>query len=240
MSAIYWTSYPLKNRKQFKQLMNDPEFKNEVELKKDIYKTIEYNENKRLKAMLQNEEKAIKTASQKAPVRIFSIKRIAAVAATVLFLIFIYWQFFTPKDFDPLAEYFVPETNTLYPTVKSGDDPTEIERTFNLYDQKEYEKALTGFEKILSETNNDDIAFYQANAYLATKKPEKAIPILQKIIQNNQSDYLAPAKWSLALAYCSQKNYQAAKPLLEEIKDNRFLKSKVEKLLNEAVFQDIK
>ena len=219
---------------RFTQLMNDPEFRKEVELKKDILTTIEHVEDARLKAMLQHEESVITSSSTK----LFSLKRIAAVAATILFLIFIYWQFFPPKAFDPIADYFVPEMNTLYPTNKSGDEPTDVEQIFNLYDQKKYTEALSGFEKILAEESNDDIAFYQANAMMATGKITEAIPILENIIQNQQTDYLSSAKWNLALAYAHQKNYPAAKTILNELKEDRFYKTKAEQLLKESVFNE--
>ena len=229
----------IEEKEQFTQLMKDPEFQKEVDFKKDILESIEFQEDTRLKSMLQEEEKAIKLTEQKKSVKTFSIRRVAAVAASVLFLVFIYWQFFTPKE-DLFAEYFVRQTNTLYPTVKSAKNPTEVEQTFNFYESADYEKALLGFEKILSEQDNDNIAFYQAVSFLANEETEKAITTLQKIIQNNQTDYLAPTKWNLALAYISQNKFAAAKPLLEELAADRFHKEKAGKLLNEAVFQELK
>ncbi len=229
----------VEEKEQFSQLMNDPEFQKEMELKKDILETIQFQEDTRLKTMLRKEESAIKRSEQKGFFKLFSIKRVAAVAASVIFLVFIYWQFFAPKEVDFLAEYFVPQSNTLFPSDRGSQSPSGIEQTFSLYDQKEYEKALTGFEKALIEEPNDDIAFYQANALMALGKTAEAIPILQNIIQNKQTEYLAPAKWNLALAYISQNNFTAAKPLLEELSTDRFHKEKVEKLLKEPAFQDL-
>jgi tetratricopeptide (TPR) repeat protein len=229
----------VKEKEQFAENMKDPEFQEEVQFKKDILETIEFQEDTRLKSMLQEEEKAIKQSEQKAQARLFSIRRVAAVAASVLFFVFIYWQFFTPKV-DLFSDNFVPHPNSLIIVDRGSQDISDMEETFSLYDQKKYEKTLLGFEEILSEQENDDIAFYKANALLAVGKIDEAIQILQNIIENNQTDYLAPAKWNLALAYISQNKFQEAKPLLEEIKTDRFHKQKVEKLLNETVFQDLK
>ena len=224
---------------QFTQHMEDPNFRKELEFKKDILEAIEYQGDMHLKSILQNEEKAIKKSQGKTTVKLFSFRRLAAIAASLLLLTFICWQIFAPKETNLFAEYFKPHPNTLFPGDRNLKTLNDKEQIFSLYEDGKYEKALPGFEKILSVEFNDDIAFYQANAFLAIGKTDEAITILQKIIQNGQTEYLASTKWNLALAYISQNKFIAAKPILEELKDDRFVKQKAEKLLKEPAFQKL-
>ena len=224
-------------KRQFNAFLIDPGFKEEVNFHKEVMETVKYREDKRFKDLLKEEEEAIeKEESGFVSKRFPTWGRIASIAAMLL-IILICWQVMDRNDNNLFADYFEPYENTLYPVEKSESIGNIKENTFFLYERGSYEKTLSGFEKLLSEEENDDIAFYYANALLANEQIEKAIPILQKIILNNQSKYLIRAKWLLGLALVDQQEYLEAKQILESIQNDPFLKSEVERLLDESCFQ---
>lgn len=214
---------------QFDQHMDDPAFQEELGFQKEILEVIEHQGDLELKSMLRAEEKTIKKR--------FPLRRLLAAAAVLLLLVFIGWQFLIPEPTDIFAEYFKPHPNSLHPIVKSESEVSELQRTFLFYEIGDFEKALVGFNKIKADQPNDDVYFYQANALLKLGRIEEAIQLLQEIIENDNTDYLAPAKWNLALAYLAKEDIESAKPLLAELANEPFHKVKVEKLLKESIFK---
>ncbi len=226
------------DEKKFNTHMEDPAFQEALELQKEILETIEYQGDMRLKSMLVEEEGQIVKLKKNTSKKRFLLWRIAGIAASILLILYFAWQWQTTNPPDLFAQHFKPHVNTLYPGVKSVASVDPIRQSFVYYEKGDYNAALEGFEKIPSQEVNDDILFYQANVLLRLNKPRSAIPILQQIIQNKQTDYLVPAKWNLALAFVAQERYPDAKRLLEEIKEDSFYKSRVKGLLEAAIFME--
>ncbi len=226
--------------KEFQRRMKDPSFQQELALQKEIAEAVVQSEDSRLKAMLEAEESAIGEEPKPAgllgqrPLRLAGL----AIAASFLLILAIYWVLNREQSSPGLyASYFQPYKNTLVSVERELGDKTLLQRAFAHYEDKEYQEALSGFASLLSTGPNDDIAFYQANALLSLGRAPEAIPILENIIRNGQSQYVSQAKWYLALAYIQEGLFTSARPLLEELKGSAFYEKRAEELLQEDAFR---
>src|SRR5690606_20456441 len=130
------------------------------------------------------------------------------------------------ENFEPYLPLGVPRSDS--------DFTTEEEKAFNLYNNGNYEAAISLFEDVLTQQDKTEILFFLGNAYLASKppKPKQAISALQKFLEedrllNSQANlYLSQAKWYLSLAYLKNNQLDEAKRLLYELKQSESSYSK--------------
>jgi hypothetical protein len=101
--------------------------------------------------------------------------------------------------------------------VRDNANKNTAEKAFSLYDNGKYQEALTYFEQLTHNDEQPNLLFFQANAYLATQQIEKAIPLLEKISQNN-SEWQQKGEWYLALALSEIKKERAVS-LFDKIKN---------------------
>jgi hypothetical protein len=222
----------------FNQRLSDADFAAEVRHYEKTVIAIKSFNDTQLKALLQEEEakleekKIVKLIDNQAkfvstrPLRskapsMVSLVQKWAVAATLLLgvigaTLYFIRQKETGKAESVYASKFRPYHNYTQPTVRENAQKNDIEKAFSLYDNGEFEAALTYFEKI--KTPQYDAQFFQANAYLATNQTEKAVPILTQLSQLKDSEWQQKAEWYLALAL-SEKQADKAKILFEKIKN---------------------
>lgn len=232
---------------QFKQRLTDAAFAAEVHCYEKAVIAIKAFGDTQLKALLQEEEIKLQgnndelieindkiielNTPQYKTQKIRSTRQNWAIAASLLVLISagIYYFINKNKDVEPIktesifAANFKPYRNYNKPTVRDNTTKNIEEKAFSLYDNGEYDAALTYFEKIIPPVQTGQAPeynslFFQANAYLATHQTEKAIPILTQLSQLNNSEWQQKAEWYLALALL-EKDVEKAKVLLEKIKN---------------------
>jgi hypothetical protein len=123
------------------------------------------------------------------------------------------------------AQLFVPDA---LPEDREGP----LEDAFAYYESKEYKEAAVAFEPAdlnteTREPNEEHTTFYaryyKALSYMANNNADKAIPELEKAI-NESTDSLAgiKAQWYLSLAYLKAGNLKKTEALLREIIDNSY------------------
>ena len=218
----------------FNENMKNMAFRKEVTLRKELLEVIEFEGNTGIKAMLQAEESSLKKAASgrgAGKIRRIQLRRLAAAAASLLLLGALWWFFIKPAPSDIFAENFEPYRNTLDQADRSPGEATRLKESFQFYENKDYKKALTGFETFLENNPDDDVAFYQANTLLQLGKTTEAAQVLRQIIENGTTVYLDQSKWYLALAFIRLEDPTAAKPLLHELENSPFYKEKATRLL---------
>ncbi len=226
----------------FNQRRSDTEFAAEIRRYEQAITAVHAFGDSQIKAMLQEEEeklsaqttaqtviappsRAIGMQAQYKPLMIPKITRWTAIAASFLVLISVSYWLLKPKK-EPivtekdklLAIHFEPYKNYEMPDVREGTAKSDIETAFSFYEKGKYTEALTYFEKISPPQYLDESGlFYKANAYLATQQLEKAIPILEKLSQNANTEWRGKAEWYLVYAL-SKTQAERSNQILEKIK----------------------
>jgi hypothetical protein len=139
---------------------------------------------------------------------------------------------------------------------KQRTDLPMLENAFEHYEKGNYKQASTAYEKVQKDVEDlstrtpgdeEDEAdkkrilfyahYYNALSYMANNNAAKAIPELEKAI-NESTDSLSviKAQWYLSLAYLKTRNLKKTEELLREIVSNRYervYKAKAAALLDE-------
>ena len=164
-------------------------------------------------------------ASLRSESRFKWLYRVAA-AACVLVLIGVGISQFVGQNTDSalFAQNFKPLASTTFrgggEGEKANDTTAYLTQAISFYDKKEYAEANTNFDSFLSkDPNNIVVSLYAGISHLAAEETNKAIPLLQKVIADQNDNYTESAQWYLALAYLKNGNKQKAKTLLEEIRN---------------------
>ena len=192
---------------------NNSEFKQEVDLLKNIKTVSEREDAEQFKATLQGFEFDI---SKKHSPNFFKLlKPFAAIAAILLIAFCFYFVFNSSINERQLfADYFEPSKNVSIPILRSGKDLNTTTNAFLVYSEKDYEKASVLFEKAYDLTKNSELLFYEGNALLALGKTNEAITKFKEHL--TFSDILSNrSHWYLALAYLQNKNLELAKKELK-------------------------
>lgn len=205
--------------KMFKTLYSsDIEFKKEVEFLKNIKTVSEKEEDAQFKDQLNTYESEF---SSKGKVLLKKwIKPLVAVAAILLIAFCI--QFFWNREINEetlFSNYFEPSKNVSAPIVRSEDEQNIMTNAFIIYSEKEYENALSLFEKAYAFNKNSELLFYEGNALLALGKTNDAITKFEQHLMF--SDILTNrSHWYLALAYLKNKDLELSKNELNALIDS--------------------
>lgn len=174
-------------------------------------------------------QKKVKTIS-------WTVSRMAAVFVGIAVVATVTWLALfndsTSSD-DLYTAYFTPYENVFVPTIRSGEDPTLLVRTFVAYDEADFETAKELFDELLKENESAFVRFYAAIAYMEAGETNKTAGLLKTII-SEQGDFEFQARWYLALNYIKTEDYQNAKSLLEELAgSSTSYQTKAQELLKE-------
>ena len=141
------------------------------------------------------------------------------------------------KGQELFAAYFEPYKDAMMdPTTRGDDEMSPPQKYQKAYWDGEYQKALELFSQLSKDyQNNDNYRFSYANALLEAGKTEQAISILESIISNKKSRYVAEAYYAVALAYIKKGDTFNGKIYLGKYFGEEKAKRKVEaqKLLDE-------
>ena len=90
---------------------------------------------------------------------------------------------------------------------------SEMERAMELLDHKDYDKAISAFEKLYSSTGNLTALFYEGHCYYEVGEYTKAIDHWNKVT----NEYQPEAQWYTALVYLKLDDVERAKASLNQI-----------------------
>ncbi len=142
---------------------------------------------------------------------------IAASLLTVLLLGYL----FVPSSSSPgelYVAYYQPFPNLINPAQRSTEvkEETFLEQAVRAYDAQQYDQAIALFEQgdALSAPGYN---FYYAASYLGMDQPERAISLLERVVQEKTDLFYEPGVWYLALAHLQANNPEAARPYLQTL-----------------------
>ena len=205
------------------QLDSDASLADDLALQRDAIEGIRLDGSQNLKKQLQAIEAELATGNAAVENKKDNTRRLiswVAIAASVLAVILVGYLFI-PTATDPAAlyvAYYQPYPNLINPAQRSAEitEETTLEQALRAYNNREYERALRLFEQG-GVSSAPGYTFYHAASYLGQDQPQAAIPLLERVIRNEDSLFYGPGLWYLALAHLKENNPDAAVPLLEKL-----------------------
>lgn len=203
-------------KEEFESLLNsDKELKKEFDFQLALKKATRKERKIELKKEFQELEKELSnTGTSK------SLAPLLKIVASVVLIFSIGTYFFlnngtaSPKQL--YSENFSPYRNVINPIVR-GENSDNIEfKAFLNYENKRFAEAIPLFDSAYSETKKSHLLFYKANCLLAINKPNKALNVLKKYIENDDA-FIDKAYWYIALTHLKLNNTEEAKAYLEKV-----------------------
>ena len=181
------------------QRMVDADFENELRIAKDINKGIEYAANQDLLQVLDkiHYKHITKNRSSKPNKKIIYVGILCLILSAML--IWVYKSFVnsteTPNKI--FAAYYNPYIPSL--DTRGSSNPQIVEAFSKLYYQNEFSAAVELIEPSLNSVN-DELKLLSAICYIELDKNDKAVNVLNTIIENNSYYFIDHAHWFSALA----------------------------------------
>ncbi|MFK7770510.1 MAG: tetratricopeptide repeat protein [Saprospiraceae bacterium] len=222
------------------QLQTDAELKEELNLHRQVTETLKGEKVHQLRSVLNDVDKNWETPSKKEPAKVvnFNFRRILTIAAAFALLV-IGYQWFTNSDLSSEELYAANfETYPMLLNQRSAEENNASSVTYNnaitFYNKKDFTQAEAAFAKLLQDQpDNVSFQFYQANIFLSSQNAANAIPIFQKIIDDNNPLFEEQARWYLSLAYLQLDQKENAKVLLEKIQQGQFRAKEASNILDD-------
>jgi tetratricopeptide (TPR) repeat protein len=210
-------------RQQFEeQLAADTTLTEDLELQRDTVAGIGLDGSQALKKRLQAVEANLASpapmaVSAKRPNRRF-LTTWVAVAASLLTVVLLGYLFLIPPTSpeDLYVAYHKPFPNLINPAQRSVEveEETLLEQAVRAYDAQRYDQALALFAQS-NDSSTPGHTFYYAASYLESGQPERAIPLFERVVQDEAGLFYEPGQWYLALAYLRANRPEAALPHLQ-------------------------
>ena len=115
--------------------------------------------------------------------------------------------------------------------VVRGDTDTNLKEAQDFFNDGQYQKAVTSFEKV-RDLNNPELQYFYAIALIETSNYTKAALTLNNL-KNGTSVYKDKATWYLALSNLKQKKLKDCKALLKQIPTDAEDYDKAQQLLKD-------
>lgn len=160
--------------------------------------------------------------------KIFTLKRILAVAASVaVLLVFVLLMKDTLPPEQALAQAYIDELTIMADpsTSRKSDDNVDVTRAQanEAYLKGDYDQVVANFTTLISQGKDDAFDhFYLALSHLKNKPaaPQRAIELLLQL-QATPSLFPQEIKWVLGLAYLKDGELDKAQAQLQEIVDKQ-------------------
>ena len=146
------------------------------------------------------------------------IKRILAVAAVLLLVVFAYNTLQSPTPDSLYADFYTHYENDISLTRRGDADGLDknFKAALGQYAVGEFAGAMTEFEKALaSDPSNDAVHFFAGIACLEMNRYQDAIKHLT-ITKNGNSTYSSKAYWYVILATLKAGDTDSAKDMLND------------------------
>ncbi len=194
--------------------MENPDFKKQIIFQMELQRAIQRDEKKKLKANLQELEKAV----LKDKINFLILWKVAAILIVLLSVSGLL-LFKSQTNYEKIySENFKPYSNIIVPRVReSSSNQNKKTTAFKYYDNHNYAEAITSFEALYSKEKDPYIYFYYAMSLMANNQVEEAIEALES------SDWQIPKKleeqtdWYIALGYLKLRQKNKAIPYLEKV-----------------------
>ena len=197
------------------EVESNPTLKKELELQQAIQDGIEFHHNQQLRKRFEKIKQEA-GAPQQPKIRYLRFVRIAASTAAVIILCFAAYTFFFPSEnhMSIYANYFEPAQLSI---TRSTDIDAQLAELKELYNTKQYEKALPLFESVLDKEPTSNLRLAYGSALLNSKNITEAKSQFESILKANDPLYSDTSRWYLALLELRQGNIDAAKSHLQDL-----------------------
>ncbi|HOY18597.1 MAG TPA: hypothetical protein PLC89_14925 [Haliscomenobacter sp.] len=198
------------------RMVNDQDFRTEVEFHRDLFASMRDREHDRLKKKLSDlENKHFSKPSKPNYTRWLLLIVLAMLAVWLL------WRFViappTPDAKRVFAAYFSPFENTVEIATRGQNSPASS-AAWKAYDSGDYMRAAELFDQLPNEEQSEATRFFQANALLYTGKAREALILLEA--KTSKAQFEEQRLWYAALAYVYLGDDEQAKKRLVAIKSN--------------------
>lgn len=150
-------------------------------------------------------------------------------AAAVLVLLVAGWMIYqttqtTTSPDELFSQYYQPYQIDFPLHYRNGSDarpalPESLLKGFEALDHQQYEESIPFLQEWLErDPDNDVVQFFLAQALLARKSYDEALPLLEKVQQNPNSAYREAAMWYLALVHLKNGQTAQAATLLDSLR----------------------
>jgi tetratricopeptide (TPR) repeat protein len=191
----------------------NPELKKDIELRRDLAKSLQYMEQETLKTMLEKihqEEIVTKGGTGFKPWIIYALVSFLLLLAGVSYLLLS-----KPSKTEQGPQYFAQNYSTYIPSIGERGADEESELAFlSYYQEKKYDKVLD-LIKDETEALTAEEQLMAGISALETEQVDLAIQYFDSIIESEDYFFVDHAAWYKALALLKKNDLPAAMPLLE-------------------------
>jgi len=201
------------------RMENDENFKTLFEREKALIGAIRHQGIQENLQYLKTLEESFKESDK--PVRSLVARKWYYLAAAALVGILVVSKMlvttFSPTPKQLYEAYFTPYPNLFEPTVRSSEAaPSVRSEAFQAYEQKDYRKAVSLFNELLSTKEEPGILLLLGNANLILGNVEAAKENFIRL--NKDFDTLdMQSKWYLSLCYLRSGDIEQARNMLKEL-----------------------
>ncbi len=184
-------------RAAFEQRMAaDASLRAEVDLERENIQAVELGG---LSRMLTGIAQQDRSDEESGPAKWTRVLKYAAMFAAIVTAA-IWWVNRAPLNEELYAEHFTPDPG-LPVSMGTTSEPAFADAMV-AYKLGDYAEARTKWAPLLAqEPMNDTLRYYIASAWLAEKRTEQAVPMLEALVKEPASPFASRARWYLFLAY---------------------------------------
>lgn len=200
-----------------KLLEEQPEYKKLLEEHKKVKIAITLQERNDLKAFLKEIDQ--KEKDRQKPSSPFKSWLFSGIAACLIVITgFFLWINLSMNPGEKLFKsYYETYPNLVAPTVRGDQESTLKSDAFLAFDNGDFENAASLFDRLQNEAGGDYAAFYSGICQLELGRPEKAIPLFQKVNENASQPDKITAIWFEALGYFLLNKLPEGKSLMTKV-----------------------
>jgi hypothetical protein len=220
----YWkkNDSPAERQQTNDRLSNDRDFKAAAyDMMAMLDQLDELSKQKALRKRLNSIGEQMPPFTEATPRPFLSFRRVA-VAAGVALLIGVLWTFISPPSLTPTQKMAL---DALKMPGWSGTDMGQSDELKNkaaiAYVNGDYEETAAALEDYFNAGGSDPVMkFYLALSYVATKQPQKALPLLQAL-QTQPGMDATEINWYTAIALTLNQQLDQARPLLQSVSNSK-------------------
>ncbi|CAM3579078.1 tetratricopeptide repeat protein [Flavobacterium gelidilacus] len=213
------------------KLQNQESFKKQFELYKETTQFLEVkfsNDTIDFKENLKSISKDHFSDTNKKKSKVISLQsKWFAIAATLVVFVGVW---FMNSGGNPTYSDFNQHENANF--TERGSVIKDLKAAQEAFNDKNYEKAIPLFEKVLEEYKRPEIEFYYGISLLEVNKTAQAEVVFNNL-KDGKSVYNQKATWYLALTKLKVEDFEACKTYLKEISSDSEDFEKAQELLNE-------
>jgi TolA-binding protein len=233
-------------QKSFEETMKtDAALQEEVQLHQEVEDTLKNEEVHAFRSALKEvntswqkpieKERGRRVSGREGMGRRLILRRVVSIAAVlgIGIVAFLYlWNASDANTNDLFTQYYQPYQLIIEERSVPIEEQSELKQALQSYKEKDFAKAAEAFENLAkAKPEVTAFPFYAGLSYLANNNAEKAIPLLENIVDSNDLLFAQQARWYLALSYLQLDDTNKAVSILEQIEKGNYQHQQATELL---------